>query len=49
MWSFKTSGYLPKNAGEHKGPKYESPRNIIQGYALVRGRKIVGEFLTQWD
>lgn len=49
MWSFKTSGYLPKNAGEHKGSKYESPRNIIQGYAIVRGRKIVGEFLTQWD
>lgn len=49
MWSFKTSGYLPKNFGEHKGPQYESPRNIIQGFALVRGRKIVGEFLTQWD
>ncbi len=49
MWSFKTSGYLPKNSGEHKGPQYESPRNIIQGFALVRGREIVGEFLTQWD
>ena len=49
MWSFKTSGYLPKNSGEHTGPQYESPRNIIQGFALVRDRKIVGEFLTQWD
>jgi hypothetical protein len=49
MWSFKTSGYLPKNSDEHKGPQYESSRNIIQGFAIVRGRKIVGEFLTQWD
>ncbi len=49
MWSFKTSGYLPKNSGEHTGPQYESPRSIIQGFALVRDHKIVGEFLSQWD
>ncbi len=49
MWSFKTSGYLPRDGEEHKGPKYEAPRNVVRGYAIVRRRKIVGEFLTQWD
>ncbi len=49
MWSFKTSGYLPRDGEEHKGPKCEAPRNVVRGYAIVRRRKIVGEFLTQWD
>ena len=49
MWSFKTSGYQSNNGEGYKGPQYESPRNIVHGYAIVRSRKIVGEFLTQWD
>lgn len=49
MWSFKTSGYQSNNGEGHRGPQYESPRNIVHGYAIVRSRKIVGEFLTQWD
>ena len=49
MWSFKTSGYQSNNGEVYKGPQYESPRNIVHGYAIVRSRKIVGEFLTQWD
>jgi hypothetical protein len=49
MWSFKTSGYQSNNGEGYRGPQYESPRNIVHGYAIVRSRKIVGEFLTQWD
>lgn len=49
MWSFKTSGYQPNTKEGFTGPRYESPRNIVHGFAIVRSRKIVGEFLTQWD
>ena len=49
MWSFKTSGYQPNTKEGFTDPRYESPRNIVHGYAIVRSRKIVGEFLTQWD
>lgn len=49
MWSFKTSGYQPRDREGYKGPQYEDPRDVVHGYALVRGRKIVGEFLTQWN
>lgn len=49
MWSFKTKGYQANTRGAFKGPQYEFPRKIVQGYAIVRSGKIVGEFLTQWD
>ena len=49
MWSFKTAGYKANDREANNGPKYEAPRNIVHGYAIVRSRKIVGEFLTQWD
>ncbi len=48
MWSFKTSGYSPTKGEDHKGHQYEAPRNIVHGFAIVRSRMIVGEFLTQW-
>ena len=49
MWSFRTSGYQPGNSEGYKGPQYSAPQNVVFGYAIVRRRKIVGEFLTQWD
>lgn len=49
MWSFQTAGYQPRPAGGHKGPQYAGPRDVISGYALVRNRKVVGEFLTHWN
>jgi len=49
MWSFKTSGYQKRIGDDDKGPRYDVPRNIVQGYAIVRSKKIVGEFLTQWN
>jgi hypothetical protein len=49
MWSFKTTGYQPSTGEDYNGPQYEISRNVIHGYAIVRSRKIVGEFLTQWN
>jgi hypothetical protein len=46
MWSFKTSGYAPSPEG--RGPRYNSPHNVVSGFAIVRNKQIVAEFLTQW-
>jgi hypothetical protein len=46
MWSFKTSGYGPSPEG--RGPRYNSPHNVVSGFAIVRNKQIVAEFLTQW-
>jgi hypothetical protein len=49
MWSFRTPGYQPSNSEGYKGPQYSAPHNVVFGYAIVRRKKIVAEFLTQWD
>lgn len=46
LWSFKTKGWTPQG---DDSPKYESPRNVEAGYAIVRKRKIVAEFICEWD
>ncbi len=46
MWSFKTSGYAPSSDG--RGPRYSGPHNVVSGFAIVRNKQIVAEFLTQW-
>ena len=47
LWRFRTSGYMPQNKNmEHQ---YEWPRKVLQGYAIVRRKKIIAEFLTQWN
>jgi hypothetical protein len=47
MWSFKTSGYASSTDG--KGPRYNSPHDIVSGFAIVRNKQIVAEFQTQWN
>ena len=46
MWSFKTSGYAPSRDG--RGPHYHGSHNVVSGFAIVRNKQIVAEFLTQW-
>lgn len=46
LWSFKTKGWTPQG---DDSPKYEYPRNVEAGYAIVRKRKIVAEFICEWD
>jgi hypothetical protein len=45
VWRFKTAGWgTPRSAhpyGKHRG--------LAQGYAIVRRRKVVAEFIVQWD
>lgn len=46
LWSFKTKGWTPQD-GDF--PKYRYPRNVETGYAIVRKREIVAEFIYEWD
>lgn len=47
MWSFKTSGITPSFDG--RKPRYNGPQNVVSGFAIVRNKQIVAEFLSQWD
>lgn len=49
MWSFKTAGYTPSPERSEHTPRYSGPTNVMSGYVIVRSKKIVAEFLTQWD
>lgn len=46
LWSFKTKGWV---ADQLKSPKYLKPRNVSSGYAIVRDKKVVAEFICGWD
>ncbi len=49
MWSFKTAGHTPSPERSEHTPRYSGPTNVMSGYAIVRSKKIVAEFLAQWD
>lgn len=46
LWLFKTKGWTPKESGP---PRYSYPRNVDAGYAVVRKKKIIAEFICEWD
>ena len=46
LWSFKTKGWV---ADPPNSPKYLKPRNVNLGFAIVREKKVVAEFICGWD
>jgi len=46
LWSFKTKGWV---ADQLNSPKYLKPRNVSSGFAIVRQKKVVAEFICSWD
>ena len=46
LWSFKTKGWASDSPNS---PKYSRPRNVSSGFAIVRNKKIVAEFVCGWD
>jgi len=46
LWSFQTKGEAI-DPGEL--PKYVKPRNAKSGFAIVRDKKVVAEFICCWD
>ena len=46
LWSFQTKGGAidPDDL-----PKYSKPRNVRSGFAIVRNKKVVAEFICGWD
>ena len=46
LWSFKTKGWT---SDSRDSPKYSRPRNVSSGFAIVRNKKIVAEFVCDWD
>lgn len=46
LWSFQTKGWTSESGDS---PKYLKPRNIRSGFAIVREKKIVAEFICGWD
>ena len=46
LWSFKTKGWV---ADQPNSPKYLKPRNVTSGFAIVREKKVVAEFICGLD
>lgn len=46
LWSFKTKGWSSDNP---KAPKYLKPRGVCAGYAVLRRKKIIAEFVCEWN
>jgi len=46
LWSFKTKGWV---ADQPNSPKYLKPRDVNSGFAIVRKKKVVAEFICAWD
>jgi hypothetical protein len=46
LWSFKTKGWSSESPDY---PKYSKPQNISSGFAIVRTKKVVAEFVCGWD
>lgn len=46
LWMFKTKGWCNDDSN---APKYEKPRNVSSGFAVVRGKKVVAEFVCSSD
>jgi hypothetical protein len=46
LWSFQTTGGAidPDDL-----PKYSKPRSVRSGFAIVRDKKVVAEFICGWD
>ncbi len=46
LWMFKTKGW---DSNESGASKYMQPRNVSSGYAVVRDKKVVAEFICSSD
>jgi hypothetical protein len=46
LWMFKTKGWSSKESGS---PKYLQPRNVSSGFAVIRDKKVVAEFICSSD
>lgn len=46
LWSFATKGWSIKPG---HSPKYSKPCDIYSGFAIVRDKKVVAEFICGWD
>lgn len=46
LWSFSTKGWSMKKG---HSPKYSRPCNVYSGFAIVRNKKVVAEFICSWD
>lgn len=46
LWSFQTNGWPSKLDDP---PKFSKPRGISSGFAIVRDKKVVAEFVCIWD
>lgn len=46
LWTFKTKGWV---SDQPKSPKYLRPTNVSSGFAIVREKKVVAEFICCWD
>ena len=46
LWSFRTKG---RSIDPDDSPKYSKLRNVKSGFAILRDRKIVAEFIYNWD
>jgi hypothetical protein len=44
LWSFKTKGWTPDSPGS---PKFSAPVYVRSGYAVVRKKKIVADFVSE--
>jgi hypothetical protein len=45
LWSFKTKGGA---IDPDDSPKYSIPRNVKSGFAILRDKKVVAEFICGW-
>lgn len=46
LWSFATKGWSIKPG---HSPKYSKPCDVYSGFAIVRNKKVVAEFICGWD
>lgn len=46
LWSFQTKG---RAIEPDDSPKYSKPRNVKSGFAILRDKKVVAEFICGWD
>jgi hypothetical protein len=46
LWSFKTKGWVED---QPNSPRYLKPRNENSGFAIVREKKVIAEFICGWD
>lgn len=46
LWKFATKGY---SSDADDAPKYLKPINVNSGFAIVRNKKVVAEFICGWS